>query len=77
MHIPPDAENKTAMKAFVRRPLFVTVLSVVVLATSGFVGYRQMTAVRFAPVLEVRDVSDDTGEAAFDIYVTGWATRKT
>ena len=54
-------------KAFVRRPLFVTALSVLVLAASGFVGYRKLTAPRFAPVIEVSEVRDDSGKTAFDV----------
>ncbi len=54
-------------RAFVRSPMFVTVLSVLVLVASGFVGYRKLAAPRFAPVLEVSEVRDDTGKPAFDV----------
>ena len=54
-------------KAFVRRPLFVTVLSVLVLAVSGFVGYRNLTAPSFAPVLDIKEVRDDADKTAFDV----------
>ena len=54
-------------RAFVRSPMFVTVLSVLVLVASGFVGYRKLTAPRFAPVLEVSEVRDGTGKTAFDV----------
>ena len=57
-------------KVLVRRPLFVTALSVLVLAVSGFVGYRNLTAPRHATVLEVRkvnDAGDAEGKAAFDV----------
>ena len=70
MRKPIDAAKEAARKPLVRRPLFVTVLSVLVLGTSGVVGYRQLTAPRFAQVIEVREVSepeDADGKTAFDV----------
>ena len=62
-----DDEDKATRKVFVRRPLFVTVLSVGVLAASGFAGYRQLTAARFAQVVEVKPVAEDSGQTGFDV----------
>lgn len=67
MRKPMDAGMEPARKPLVRRPLFVTVLSVLVLGTSGIVGYRQMTAPRFARVITVTPLPGDAGQTAFEV----------
>ena len=67
MRMRTDDEDKAPRKAFVRRPLFVTVLSVGVLAASGIAGYRQLTVPRYAQVIEVRPLAEDAGQTAFEV----------
>ena len=67
MRKPFDAGRDPARKPFVRRPLFVTALSLLVLGTSGVVGYRQLTAPRYAQVVAVTPLAGDAGQAAFEV----------
>ena len=67
MRKPINTGIEPPRKPWVRRPLFVTVLSVLVLGTSGVVGYRQLTAPRFAQVIEVTPLAEDAGQTAFEV----------